>query len=340
MDKDNINNNNQDESYNLLSGKKNNPNRSRNQNNSNYFDNYNSNLNSDYEKKSFSISNIYTNKNNSSFFNESLKNFLWKFKTIEDDNIFNNKKITDNTSTTTCSYNIDITNKKALYPIYEWLKEINLTCYYNLFIENKIYSLDKIIYNLKNELCNITKNDILNIGITTPGHIYRIITKLEIDSEKINNQISNFLLVKKKIAGNGDINILKNSIVYCCGCCSINNQSKYYCNNNDNKKYELEHWLERIKMNIYKDNFIKNGFDYFEYFILQMFSSIPIDENILKDELKIDNIKDRDFILLQINKDIKYIIKKARKINNVSIYEISSNKEEEKNDESSNCIVF
>ena len=93
-------------------------------------------------------------------------------------------------------------------------------------------------------------------------------------------------------------------------------------------------------MNIYKDNFIKNGFDYFEYFILQMFSSIPIDENILKDELKIDNIKDRDFILLQINKDIKYIIKKARKINNVSIYEISSNKEEEKNDESSNCIVF
>ena len=342
MDKDNIinnNNNNQGENNNLLYGNKNNPIRSRNQNNSNYFD------------KSFSISKIYTNRNNSSFCNETLQNFLWKFKTIDDDNNVINKKITDNTSTTTCSYNIDITNQNVIYPIYEWLKEINLTCYYKLFIEKKIYNLDKIIYNLKKELCNITKSDILNIGITKPGHIYRIITKLEIDSEKINNQISNFLLGKKNISGNGDINILKNSIVYCCGCCSINNQSKYYCNNNDIKKYELEHWLGRIKMKIYKDNFINNGFDYFEYFILQMFSSIPIDENILKDELKIDNLKDRDFLLLQINKDIKYIIKKVRKINNSSIHEISpntkkyryenkNNNKEEKIDETSNCIVF
>ena len=239
----------------------------------------------------------------------------------------------------TYSYNIDTTSQNASYPIYEWLNEINLTCYYNLFIDKKIYNLDKLIYNLKNGICNILKKDIIKIGIINPGHIYRIITKLEIDSEKINTQISNFIIDKKNLS-DGEINILKNSIVYCYGCCSINNQSKYYINN-EFKKYQLEQWLSRIKMNKYKDNFIKNGFDMFEYFILQMFSSIPIDENILKDELKINNINDRDFILLQINKDIKYIIQKTT-INNKKEEgkNFIKNNKEEKFEENTNCIVF
>ena len=176
---------------------------------------------------------------------------------------------------------------------------------------------------------------------------------MEIDSEKINNQISNILLGRKNINGTGEINVLKNSVVYCCGCCSVNNQSKYYCNN-DMKKYQLEQWLLRIKMSKYKENFIKNGFDMFEYFILQMFSSYPIDENILKEELYIKNINDRDIILLQINKDIKYIIQKKNKslyssapLNEVRFskknYSIRNLKEKEENkekEESSNCIIF
>ena len=112
-------------------------------------------------------------------------------------------------------------------------------------------------------------------------------------------------------------------------------------------------------MNKYKNNFINNGFDMFEYFILQMFSSIPVDENILKDDIKIKNIKDRDFILLQINKDIKYIIKKSEKNLNNSLNEIiieqNKNNIEQKNDDKivenekekeeidedySNCVIF
>ena len=97
-------------------------------------------------------------------------------------------------------------------------------------------------------------------------------------------------------------------------------------------------------MNKYEGNFIENGFDMFEYFILQMFSSIPIDENILKEELKIHNINDRDFILLQINKDVKFIIQKVRRFNNHVINEeISIKKNAENNkkdDESPICIIF
>ena len=352
MEKENININNstKEENSKLLNGNDNNINKSRNKTKDSCCEKNNSYSNLDCDRKTCNISYINSNRNNTSTLNDdSLMNtYLWKFKTIEDDNVF--KKINgNNTTITTCSF-IDLTsrNQNGIYPIYDWLKEINLAFYYNLFIEKKIYNLDKVISNLKNGVFNITKNDIIKIGITTPGHIYRIITKMEIDSEKINKQISNFLLGKKNSGGEGEMNILKNSIIYCCGCCSINNQSKYY-SNNDAKRYQLELWLERIKMNKYKDNFIKNGFDMLEYFILQMFSSIPIDENILKEDLKINNINDRDLILLQINKDIKYITQKTNKSrNNNSWNEIILNKNiyiEKKSNkkeigESSNCIVF
>ena len=267
--------------------------------------------------KSSTLTLSNTNRNNISTLNEDLSsNYLWKFKTIEDGNVFLNKRNSGNTSIATYSYNIDITNQNGKYPIYEWLKEIKLICYYNNFIEKRIYYLDKLIYNLKNGIYNITKKDVESLGISIPGHIFRIITKLEIDSEKINNKIASIILG----GFNKDLNILKNSVYYCCGCCSIQNQSKYY--NENNKRYQLDQWLSKLKMNKYKNNFTKNGFDMFEYFILQMFSSIPVDENILRDYLEIKNIKDRDFILLQINKDIKYIIKKSERIVNTSINEI------------------
>ena len=295
------------------------------------------------------ISNI--NRNNISSLNGDLSSdYLWKFRTIDDEYFINTKRASENnTSINTYSYNIEILNQNAKYPIYEWLKEIKLVCYYNNFIEKKIYNLDKLIYNLKNGICNITKKDIERLGISIPGHIYRIITKMEIDSEKISNKITSIILGEL----NKDINILKNSVYCCCGCCSIENQSKYY--NENKKRYQLEQWLNKLRMNKYKNNFINNGFDLFEYFILQMFSSIPIDDNILKDDIGIKNVKDRDFILLQINKDIKYIIKKSEKVMTTSINEIildkninnknkdkdkSKEKNKEENEDNSNCLIF
>ena len=291
-----------------------------------------------------------SNRNNISTINEEISNnYLWKFKTLEDEYIFH-KRNSENTSISTFSYNIDLSNQNAKYPIYEWLKEIKLVCYYNNFIERKIYNLDKLIYNLKNGICFINKKDIEQLGISIPGHIYRIIIKMELDSEKISNKMSRIIF--GKLNKNKDANILKNSVYYCCGCCSIQNQSTYL-NNDNSKRYQLEHWLSKLKMSKYKNNFIKNGFDMFEYFILQMFCSIPLDENILKDDLGIKNVKDRDFILLQINKDVKYIIKRSERRVNISLNEIilddnnnnqNENKIEEtkkeESNENSNCLIL
>ncbi len=38
-----------------------------------------------------------------------------------------------------------------------------------------------------------------------------------------------------------------------------------------------------------------------------MFSNFPIDEKILKNEMKIKNSFEREIILFQLNKDVKYI---------------------------------
>ena len=237
------------------------------------------------------------------------QNSLWKFL----NDIISNEKTLYN-SLLTNNINSDIDNEYEInykYPIYDWLKEINLHCYYSLFREKRIFCMDKVIINLKSGKYNITKNDIEKIGILIPGHIYRIITKLEIDSCKIKENISTYLIKNKKILSGKEINITKNSI-YCCGCCSRNEQIQNL--NKSKKLFNLDQWLNKIKMIKYKENFIENGFDLFEYFVLQMFSTIPVDDYIIREELKIENDKDRDIILLKLNKDVKYIMLKTDEI--------------------------
>ena len=89
------------------------------------------------------------------------------------------------------------------------------------------------------------------------------------------------------------------------------------------------------KNNLYhlKENFIQNGFDKMEYFILQMFSSIPINEEILKNEFKISE-KECDIILFQLNKDIKKIIKVINKKEYYYNKKIETIKKEE------SCFLF
>ena len=93
----------------------------------------------------------------------------------------------------------------------------------------------------------------------------------------------------------------------------------------------------------YKQNFLENGYDLFEYFFLQMFSSIPIDDYILKEELGIENDKDRDVILLRLNKDIKHIIVKIENQIKDEIY-FKENKVNEldtqKDEKNSECIII
>jgi hypothetical protein len=202
------------------------------------------------------------------------------------------------------------------YPIYYFLKDINLLIYYDLFLENNIYDFNKLITKLKNDLVTLSKEDFQKIGIIIPGHIYRIITKLEIDCGKIRKEIPNYLLYQRNIINNiysNSVDGIDDSGYYCLGCCEQKNMKNIINNSKtDGNILELDNWLNKIGLLKYRNNFIFNGFDFLTYFILQMFSSIPIDEYIIKNELGINNENDADIILLQLNKEVKYILKKLR----------------------------
>ena len=222
----------------------------------------------------------------------------------------------NSTTLSICDSSIIIEPEK--YPILEWLNEINLSCYSSLFIQKKIYDIQKIINTIKKGKIKITPKDIYKIGITIPGHIYRIFVKLELDSGIIDKKIMEIIENKKYGTKNEEINILNNSIYNLCGCCSLKERSRSTFKKKKDNAYEIEQWLIDINMIKYKQNFIENGFDKFEYFFLQMFGNFPIDSNILKDSIGITNEKDRDLILLQLQKEVKYLTLKSRNAKKIS----------------------
>ena len=223
--------------------------------------------------------------------------------------------------------------KNEELPIYKWLKEIDLLKYLPLFIKKKIYSFQRIISDLKAKKIIITPNNIRKIGIDIPGHIYRIFVKLELDAELIDKKIYEYLLLlKKEEEDNNKKNEQKGneesaqSLYDCCGigCCSLKQSHiKIKVEKNELKEnkviLDLEKWLKSINMIKYKDNFIQYGFDKIEFFILQMFSSLPLEEKIFEKEIHIENNNDIDMFILQLNKDVKFISSKFKKKRSSSV---------------------
>jgi len=224
--------------------------------------------------------------------------------------------------------------KKEALPIYKWLKEIDLLMYLPLFLKKKIFSFQKIIADLKSKKTVVTPNKIKKLGIETPGHIYRIFVKLELDAGLIDKRVYEYLLYLKKEEENGknksqqdEVEESLNSIYDCngcTGCCSV----KQTCIktkiekpvNIENKVFvDLDKWLKNIDMIKYKKNFIKYGFDKIEFFILQMFSSFPLQEKIIEKEINIENNNDVDMFIVQLNKDVKLISHKIKKKRSSSV---------------------
>ena len=245
--------------------------------------------------------NLKNNVNNNAFINKSNINNL-------NNEINESNKVNCKIEAEKNSQNINLNDING-NNLLKWLNDIDLSNYYNLFINKGIYSFDKIINDIKNGKFRIKKSDFEEIGIEKKGHIYRIITKLEIDSDCIDKQIYQILTDSNFNQGSN----LITSNEYCFGCCSFND------NNNDKNEmiYSLDIWLKRNNLIHLKENFICNGFDKIEFFIIQMFSSYPINDNILKNDLKINNEKDRDIILFKLNRDIKRILQKLNNQENI-----------------------
>ena len=310
------------------------------------------------QKKTYKLFNNYkiNNKENISFnMKQSVLSDLSDISGITNINTKNNFRNSQNSSQSKCTYytltrngnnslleiiektntsNLIIHDKESL-PIYNWLKEIDLLIYLSLFLKKKIYSLQRTISDLRQKKVIVTPNDIRKLGINVPGHVYRIFTKLELDAGLIDKKIYDYLLIlkieedeKTKALFNREKEGEESSqSIYECGGCNCCSLKRSHVKIKMDKKNNLENtpilnldkWLRNINMYKYKQNFIKKGFDRIEFFILQMFSSIPLEEKLFEKEMNIENNNDIDLFILQLNKDVKYISNKFKKKRSSSV---------------------
>ena len=263
-------------------------------------------------------------------------------------------KNTDNTEELNICSPQNIQNE-ILTRLREWLISCDLLCYYNLLIKNEMYNIDLYIKNLKNNKINISYKDIEDMGIKKPGHIFRFLLKLQMDSGNLDEQICNSII--NKFSSNILTTVgltASTNIVKCCGmtlfkqngdstgvseskniCCTVSDNES-----NSNSYNDIFGFLKYKGLMQYKENFIHNGFDQIDYIFIQLFSNFKFNKEILNDYLHIYSEKDQ-------KKVIKKLYEEKRKIALELGIPYDMNEEEQilntkinVNDENSNCNIF
>ena len=174
----------------------------------------------------------------------------------------------------------------------KWLSDINLISYTNNFFENNIYNTNDLINEMKNRrdkkgLYEYIEN---TFHIHTPGHIYRILLKLEKDADLLDGKIYNFF-IEKDYENSINFNKMKPSLLLQ----QYNSCRNFY--NNDSKD-KLKRFLKKYHLIYLFYNFSENGFDLINFVLLQMFSNFyAIDDYILENCFHIYNKNDRHFVL-------------------------------------------
>ena len=254
---------------------------------------------------------------------------------IENDEIINYNEINQN-----CSF------------LLKWLIDIGLSDYYENFLNNKIYDINRLIEQMKSPNDKLDLEDIENIlGIHNPGHIFRILIKLEIDGNIIDKKIVEFML------GNNNINkklIFSSDEKYICdNLCTVNKVNLNFCgikniNIFSKKKNDLESFLYRYNLNNLYQNFSHNGFDQINYVILQMYSSFPINSDILENYFHIYDEEQRKLTLEAIKKEImkiNHFINSENYLNNknkdlIKYENIDFSQDDENNTNNIGCYLF
>ena len=250
-------------------------------NNSNNTCTYISTQNQTSQKK-FSM----RNKEN---FSEFKFNSVYKSNTIN--NMNHNESSNDNI--------IQKINKKR-NNFKNWLSSMNLIYYYENFIDNEIYDINQLFNIIKTKGVDESFNYINSILKTKKyGHIYRIICKLEIDMNLIDPNLINFMIIDFKTRNN------ENKL-------SISGGKRVICGRNIRDKEEkniLKIFLNKNDLSRFYQNFCHNGFDIFEFVIIQMFSRIPINDFILENHFHIYESEDRKKVLDSLRKEVERINK-------------------------------
>ena len=202
---------------------------------------------------------------------------------------------------------LDEETKKLQY-LKSWLESLQLSEYYNIFVNNNITDINYLINEYKSKRNKINYQYIENLlNIHISGHIYRILSKLEIDAGFIENKIGNFLigLNYSETQDNSNKNL---SRVYiqgnecsdkCYNCCNIRKPLM--------EKKDLKTFLRKYRILHLYNNFYHNGFNLINFVILQMYTKFSINDDIVQKCFRIYNKKDRYLVLEALFNEVKEI---------------------------------
>ena len=215
------------------------------------------------------------------------------------------------------SYNIMQNNK--LIRFRDWLISCDLLCYYNTLVKNNVYNIDKYIDNIRHNKINVISfKDIEEFGIKKPGHIFRLLLKLQIDAGKIDYNLYKFITEKFSVNTMSNNNPMTTSYneLKCFGlnCCSSNNNNNYNnkkinntINENEIIYFDIFSFLKVNNLLKFKENFIHNGFDQIDYILIQLFSRYCFNKKILNDYMHIYLDEDKNYILKILYREKKNI---------------------------------
>ena len=172
-----------------------------------------------------------------------------------------------------------------------------------------MYDIDSYIKALQEGSISISYRDIEKLGIKKPGHIYRLIIRLELDAGLIDINLFNYILEKISYNTYSTTLALTSSIndINCCGINVCPNECEHNKYGNSRKqKYtdviynDLSSFLRGYNLYKFKGNFIYNGFDKIEYVIIQLFSKYAFNKQILNDHLHVYIEKDKSKLLSRL----------------------------------------
>ena len=236
----------------------------------------------------------------------------------------------------------------------KWLIDIGLSDYYENFLNNKIFDINRLIEQMKSPNDKFGLEDIENIlGIHKPGHIYRLLVKLEIDGDIIDKSISNFMISDQKI--NKKLIFSSDEKYECGNWCNVNRVNANLCgikniniNLKNGIKNDLESFLSGYNLMHLYQNFFHNGFEEINYVILQMYSSYPINNDILENCFHIYNEEQRILTMDALQKEVfkvnnfinseKYLKNENKDIIKYENIDFKEEENQDKNDKE--CLIF
>ena len=205
-------------------------------------------------------------------------------------------------------YTDENTETKNFEKLRNWLETVQLPSYFNNFVNNNMTDINKLINEYRTNREKINYQYIENrLNIHIPGHIYRILCRLEVDGSFIENKISMFLLGINCF--NEDTSSKKNlSKIFiqsdecsdrCFNCCDTKKSLI--------EKKDLKAFLRKYKIMHLYNNFYHNGFELINFVILQMFTKFAINDEIIQKCFHIYNKRSRYLVLDALFNEVKEI---------------------------------